>query len=119
MMDVAAAEELRLCHAATAVEASLAAPALGARATNAEAFQRCLWRHRDAIIRLIEDHELVDQLVGEMRAALQPFGRCAEILAPGQNPVLISIPSMADGGRSFIQLRPADFRRAAVLAGQR
>lgn len=118
-MDVAAAEELRLCHAANAVEAKLAAPAFGARATNAEAFQRCLWRHRDAIVRLIEDYELADQLVGDMRAALKPFGRCAEILAPGQNPVLISLPSTVDGRRTFVQLRPTDFRRAAALAGSR
>lgn len=116
-MDVAAAEELRLCHAAHVVEAELAAPAYGERAINGEAFQRCLWRHRDAIIRLIEDYELADQLVGDMRAALQPFGRCASVLAPGQNPVLISLPSPADGGRSFVQLRPAHFRRAAALVG--
>lgn len=116
-MDVAAAEELRLCHAATTAEALLAAPGPDTRATNAEAFQRALWRHRDAIVRMIEDQEAVDDLVAALRLALTPFGRCAAILAPGQNPVLISVPSPAEGNRSFIQLRPADFRRAAQLTG--
>ncbi len=116
-MDVAAAEELRLCHAATTAEALLAAPGPDRRATNAEAFQRALWRHRDAIVRMIEDQEAVDQLVTSLREALTPFGRCASIMHPGQNPVLISVP--VDGGRTFIQLRPSHFRRAADLTGGR
>ncbi len=114
-MDVAAAEELRLCHAATTVEALLVAPGPDARAINAEAFQKALWRHRDAIVRMIEDQDAAGVMIEALRQGLAPFGRCAAILKPGQNPVLISVPSPLDGGRSFVQLRPSDFRRAADL----
>lgn len=112
-MSPAAAEELRLCHAASIVEAAHLAE--GARAFNAEAFQRSLWRHRASLMHLVEEREAIDVLVDQLLAGLKPFGRVAGILAPGENPVLFSIP--APTGRCFVQLRPADFRLAAELAG--
>tara|TARA_R110000764_G_scaffold93727_1_gene177408 strand:- start:443 stop:796 length:354 start_codon:yes stop_codon:yes gene_type:complete len=114
-MDVAAAEELRLCHAASVAEAMLATG--GGRRFNAEAFQRVLWRHREEIMGLVKDIDSTDQLVGDLRRALRPFARCEPILPPAQNPVLLSVPAPGDGGRSFIQLRSDDFRLAAALTG--
>jgi hypothetical protein len=109
----AAMEELRLCQHATEVERHHLA--VGARAYNAEAFQRALWRHRDEIVGLVTERPAIDALVDDLLASLRPFGRVAAILAPGENPVLFSIP--AAGDRHFVQLRPADFRLAAELAG--
>jgi hypothetical protein len=112
-MSPAAMEELRLCQHAT--EAERQHLAAGARAYNAEAFQRALWRHRDEIIGLVTERPAIDALVGDLLASLRPFGRVATILAPGENPVLFSIPTA--NGRAFVQLRPADFRLAAELTG--
>lgn len=114
-MSPAAMEELRLCHNATAVEAAHAA--VGARAYNAEAFQRALWRHREEILQLIAERPALDDLVDDLLRILRPFGQVAQILAPDQNPVLFSIPT--PDGRSWIQLRPEHFRLAAELTGQR
>lgn len=113
-MHEAAAQELRLCAAAAHVEAALATGDAGRR-FNAEAFQRVLWRHRDDVLRLIEDHEKLQHRAAALEAALQPFARCAAVIAPGHNPVLISLPSQTEAGRTWIQLRPADFRRAAAV----
>ncbi|NBW06954.1 MAG: hypothetical protein EBR82_02885 [Caulobacteraceae bacterium] len=110
-MSPAAMEELRLCQAACEVER--AHLAVGARAYNAEAFQRALWWHRGEILGLVAERPAIDALVDDLLTALRPFGRVASILAPGQNPVLFSIP--VEGARTFVQLRPADFRLAAEL----
>lgn len=114
-MSPAAAEELRLCYAANALEVGLAAEA--PRRFNAEAFQRALWRHREAIIQQVVDREAMDLMLEDLLAALRPFARAASILPPGVNPVLISLPSPADDGHTFVQLRPEHFRRAAELTG--
>ena len=110
-MSPAVAEELRLAHAANTVERNLADEAT--RRVNAAALQRALFRHRDDIIRLVEDHQALQDYAAALRAGLEPFARVASALAPGQNPVLFSIP--VAGGRDWIQLRPAHFRRAADL----
>lgn len=115
-MDHAAAEELRQCAAATAIEAARDLPK-GAWRPNAEALQMALWRHREAILQLIDEREATDQVLSEVVATLRPFARVTELLKPGQNQVLFSIPTI--DGRGFVQLRPADFRRASALLGQR
>lgn len=112
-MELAVLEELRLCHAASVTEAMLATG--GGRRFNAEAFQRTLWCHREAIMALIQERASSEQLLDDLRGALQPFGRCADIVAPGQDPVLISLPTPGYGGKTFVQLRASDFHRAASL----
>lgn len=114
-MDLVAFEELRLCQAASLQEASFAEP--GARLYNAEAFQRALWIHRGAVMAVLEGMPELEQRFEQLTAALRPFARVSAILTPRQNPVLLSIPR--DGGRDFVQLRPADFHLAARLVGER
>ncbi len=111
-MHIDVAEELRLCHAASVTEGMLASDV--DRRFNAEAFQRALWRHRESIMRLIQDADDGRRRVAELQRALQPFGRAAGVLVAGENPVLISLPA-AGNGRTFVQLRPRDFRFAAAL----
>lgn len=115
-MNVEAAEELRLCWHAASLEAVAVTP--GERAFNSEALQRALWRHREALLQLVLEEPAREQRAAAYRAALQPFARAAAVLPAGQNPVLISLPA-PDDGRTFVQLRPADFRRAAALLGDR
>lgn len=112
-MHAAAAEEIRLGHAASVAEAALALR--GQRMLDAEAFQRILWRHRDEIVRMIERDAEQAALIAAMAEALRPFARCARILAEGHNAVLLSLPADTPTGRTFVQLRPADFRRAASV----
>lgn len=109
-MNLAAAEELRLAHAASMLEAAQGRPS-GGRMLKAEAFQMVLWRHREEIVQAAIEREAIDQLVDHAFTALRPFARLAAALPAGENPVLISIP--VKDGRDFLQLRPADFRRAA------
>lgn len=106
-------DELRLCHAAARVEACLAEGQ--DRRTNIEALQRALIRNADAIMRLVDDHQADQATIARLATALRPFARAATVLSPGHNPVLLSLPSPADDGRTFVQLRPADFRRAASV----
>lgn len=112
-MHAAAAEEIRLGHAASVAEAALAVR--GQRMLDAEAFQRILWRHRDDIVRLIEQDAEQTTLIAAMTEALRPFARCALVLAEGHNAVLFSLPADTPTGRTFVQLRPGDFRRAASV----
>lgn len=109
-------EELRLCHAACRMEAALADA--GTRRINAEALQRALIRNADAIVRALEDRESDQLTITRLAAALAPFARAAGILVPGQNPVLLSLPTKDAGGRTFVQLRPEDFRRAAAIIAE-
>ena len=112
-MHAAAAEEIRLGHAASVAETALAVR--GQRMLNAEAFQRILWRHRAEIVNMIDRQAEQAALITALTEALAPFARCAMVLAEGQNPVLISLPADTDTGRTFVQLRPAEFRRAVDL----
>lgn len=113
-MSPAAAEELRLAHAASMLEAAQARPP-GVRCPKAELFQMALWRHRDEIVQAVIEREAIDVLVDDAFDALRPFARLVAALPPGENPVLISIP--VAGGRDFLQLRPQHFRRAAAILG--
>ncbi|WP_292065898.1 hypothetical protein [Brevundimonas sp. UBA7664] len=114
-MSPAAAQELQLCYSASLVEGTFATA--GDRLINAEALQRALWRHRAEIHQLIVEREAADIFADQLMKALRPFAKAASILAPGQNPVLISLPSATPAGRTFVQLRPADFRMAADVLG--
>lgn len=112
-MDPAVIQDLRLGHAHLQVEQATASPLT--RRAKAEAFHALLWGHRDDLVQLVLEREAVAASMRDLVAGLAPFGRCAQLLPPGQNPVLISLPAPTDGGRTFVQLRPADFRRAAAL----
>jgi len=111
-MNASARQDLRHCFSANAQEVARDLPR-GSWRPNAEALQRGLWEHRDAILTLIEERDALDDLFQDLVDALLPFARVAEILKAGENPVLISVPTSC--GRTVVQLRPADIRRAAAL----
>lgn len=112
-MDQAVAAELRLHHAMVVVETATSTSA--ERRLKAEQLQRTLWTHREAIHQLVVERPLIEAEIRDLAKAIGPFARCATLLPDGHNPVLFSLPSPVDGGRTFIQLRPEHFRRAAEL----
>lgn len=112
-MDIDAVDSLRLAHARLQVEQAAAVARI--RSPAAEALQKLLWLRRDDIVQMALEREAVAVGVRDLVAGLTPFARCADVLAEGHNPVLVSLPSPGDGRRTFVQLRPEHFRAAKKL----
>lgn len=101
-MDLEAIQVLRLQLAEMQVERLTASRP--ARMRRAERLQRTLWEHREDLVRCAEAFP-------NLRLALRPFARAALIVPNSETGILVSVPGV--GGRDYVQLRGADFHRAA------